>query len=104
MNDLCECQLQYLVELEREEAATSSLLASPAADWPVQATLKTGCAPLCEKAKRLAMPLLQAETLVAHRLRDSEVDPQHFQLLCERLALILSFASPTSSESRKKVE
>ena len=101
--NLCKCQLEYLARLREDERKASALLEGrylAAEARQSEATCSVTCRPLCEKAQKILSLHLQAEVQVANRLDAVDMDPQHYQLLCDRLASVLSFLnSPFNGQS-----
>lgn len=86
---LCECQKKYLEYLKDREKRISRAFSSPdCPELPLQSDFELTCERPCEKVKKLVSVHLQVETEVVCRLGDRKLDPQHFQLLCERLVSV----------------
>ncbi len=92
---LCKCQERYLEYLRNRDEEISKLFTSDLTKaLPEVKGFEPTCQPRCEKAEKVAAFHLQAETSVVRHLQGRELDPQHYQLLCERAALILSSSAP----------
>ena len=90
---LCNCQQKYLEALEKRDEEAASYFKDGVTPVSARPSLSPTCQQLCEKGKKLAAFHLRVEAEVEHHLHGKEVEPQHFQLLCQRAAVLLSFTS-----------